>query len=114
MVTVRGNLVEFEFYRPRVGQVHLVGDFNGWRDGELAMQGTPEGYWRATLSLPAGTFRFRYRADGHWFTDFAACGVERGPSGWDSVIQVLPGNEDAAGALLAWPKSKTRSPQTAA
>ena len=88
MVTVRGGVAEFRFFRPDAGEVHLAGDFNSWRLGELPMQPTPEGYWLARLRLPAGDFRFRYCADGGWFTDYAAFGLEPGQFGLDSIVRV--------------------------
>lgn len=90
MVTIQGNRVEFSFYRPQARQVFLVGDFNGWRHGELLMTHTGEGYWNASMNLPTGVFKFRYCADGQWFTDYAAFGIEPGPFGWDSVIHIAP------------------------
>lgn len=88
MVAVRDNLVEFRFYRPQAGCVYLVGDFNHWRPGQIPMRRSADGYWTATVRLPAGTYRFRYVCDGEWFTDYAAFGVEQGPFGMDSVILV--------------------------
>jgi len=49
-----------------------------------------DGYWIARMRLPAGEFKFRYCADGEWFTDFAAFGVEPGRFGMDSVLLVPP------------------------
>jgi hypothetical protein len=46
------------------------------------------GYWRAIVELPAGEFKFRYCADGEWFTDYAAFGVEPGRFGMDSIVRV--------------------------
>ena len=88
MVSIQGNVVEFKFYRPAARQVWLAGDFNSWRHHELPMHKSPEGYWVARLQLPAGTYRFRYWADGAWFTDYAAFGLEAGPFGFDSVVRV--------------------------
>ena len=88
MVKVDGQYVEFRFYRPQAQNVHLAGDFNGWRQRELPMTPTTEGYWLAQVRLPAGEFRFRYCADGEWFTDYAAFGVEPGRFGLDSVVRV--------------------------
>jgi len=87
MVTLAKDVVEFQFYRPEAQQVHLAGDFNNWQM-DLPMQRDSDGYWRARLALPAGEFRFRYCADGAWFTDFAAFGVEPGGFGLDSVVRV--------------------------
>ncbi len=89
MVNAKGEWVEFRFYRPEATAVHLAGDFNDWRD-DLLMSRTPEGYWQAKLRLPAGEFRFRYCADGEWFTDYAAFGLEPGRFGMDSVVRVEP------------------------
>lgn len=88
MVEVNGPWVEFRFFRPDAKSVHLVGDFNDWRNGELPMTRDESGYWLAQLRLPVGEFRFRYCADGQWFTDYAAFGVEPGRFGLDSLVRV--------------------------
>jgi len=90
MVTVNGDWAEFEFFRPHAQSVHVAGEFNDWRPGDLPMQRTSGGYWVAKVRLPAGDFRFRYCADGEWFTDFAAFGVEPGQFGLDSVVRIPP------------------------
>jgi hypothetical protein len=96
MVTVSGNRAEFNFYRPKARSVHLTGDFNGWRDGDLSMI-CDRGYWHAGIRLPAGDYRFRYVADGQGFVDSAAFGVEPGPFGFDSVVRIAsPSSEDVA------------------
>ena len=89
MVRVTDDWVEFAFYRPQADCVFLAGEFNQWRAGELPMIRTPKGYWRAKLRLPAGEFKFRYCADGEWFADYAAFGVEPGRFGLDSVVRVV-------------------------
>ena len=88
MVTLTDDLVEFRFFRPQAHKVHLAGDFNHWRDGELAMRPAGNGYWVALVRLPAGEFKFRYCADGEWFADYAAFGVEPGRFGLDSIVRV--------------------------
>ena len=88
MVTVDGEWVRFSFYRPSARRVFLAGDFNHWHEGELPMVPAPDGYWNARMRLPAGEFKFRYCADGEWFTDYAAFGVEPGRFGLDSVLRV--------------------------
>ena len=42
----------------------------------------------AAINLPPGSYRFRYWADGQWFCDYAAFGVEPGPFGLDSVVRI--------------------------
>jgi len=90
MVAINGNVVEFRFFRPEARSVKVAGDFNGWRLDELPMTRSPDGYWRASKRLPPGVFRFRYCADGQWFPDYAAFGLEEGPYGFDSVLVVGP------------------------
>jgi 1,4-alpha-glucan branching enzyme len=91
MVLVKGGRVEFQFFRPSAREVHVVGDFTGWRAGEVLMEKSDQGYWRATVRLPGGCFRFRYVADGQWFTDYAAFGIEPGPYGPVGILYVPPG-----------------------
>jgi 1,4-alpha-glucan branching enzyme len=88
MVHGTDGRVEFSFYRPQAQSVYLAGDFNHWRAGELLMSRQEDGYWKAWLELPPGTYKFRYCADGLWYTDFAAFGVEPGKYGFDSVVHV--------------------------
>lgn len=88
MVTVKHDWVEFSFYRPAAKSVHLAGEFNEWRTNELSMARAEGGYWTAKMKLPAGEFRFRYCADGEWYADYAAFGVEPGKFGMDSVVRV--------------------------
>ena len=88
MVTVTGEWVEFKFFRPQASRVHLAGDFNQWHARQLPMVRTNEGYWMAKVRLPNGEFKFRYCADGEWFADYAAFGVEPGTHGMDSIVRV--------------------------
>jgi 1,4-alpha-glucan branching enzyme len=91
MVTVKGSQVEFRFLRPSAHAVMVVGDFTGWREDQVPMYRTEGGYWRADISLPSGCFRFRYVADGQWYTDFAAFGIEPGPFGPVGIVYVPSG-----------------------
>ena len=88
MVTLDGEWVVFSFFRPQAKHVFLAGEFNQWREKELTMLRSEGGYWLARLKLPSGEFRFRYCADGEWFADFAAFGVEPGRFGPDSIVRV--------------------------
>jgi len=88
MVTVADGWAQFVFFRPDAERVYLVGDFNGWRFDELAMVPDGSGYWKMKIRLPAGEFKFRYFADGQWYADYAAFGVEPGPFGLDSLVRI--------------------------
>ncbi len=90
MVTVDGNVAEFQFFRPQARRVYLAGEFNNWRQDDLPMVRTASGYWVARLQLPSGAYRFRYLADGQWFVDYAAFGLEHGPFGFDGVVRIPP------------------------
>ena len=91
-VTVDG-CVEFRFYRPQASRVCVVGEFNSWIDGVLPMRPEGNGWRTASTQLSPGDYRFRYVADGQWFTDFASHGVELKKQTWNSVLLV----QEAAG-----------------
>ncbi len=79
--------VEFRFLRPEAAQVTLAGDFNGWQSCFL-MDKRPDGWWHCRLKLAPGEYQFRYQADGEWYNDYAAFGLEHGPFGLNSVAKV--------------------------
>ena len=105
MVTVHGSYVQFRFFRPNAHSVTLAGDFNGWKEDQLRMIPSEDGYWLAVLRLPEGSYRFRYLADGKWYADYGAFGIEYGPHGPDSVVRVAPRPVPAAKPDLALPVS---------
>jgi len=85
--------IEFWFFRRDVNDVRIVGDFDGTADGEpcggvVAMSGGSDGWWRATLALAAGEYRFRYVADGVWYADYASNGIETSKLGLNSILVV--------------------------
>lgn len=82
--------IEFRYYRPGLTFLNLAGDFNNWRHANTPMLPGANGWWSCRLRLRPGTYRFRYFGDGQWFTDYAAFGVEAGPLGWNSVLEVRP------------------------
>ena len=90
MVTIQGNSAEFRFYKPDARQVSLVGDFVNWHPGRCPMEPAGQGEWVIRVSLPPGDYKFRYFADGQWFADYAAFGVEFGPFGFDSLVRIAP------------------------
>ena len=90
MVTIMGNSAEFRFYKPDARQVCVVGDFVNWQTGRCPMHPEGNGEWILRISLPPGEYKFRYFADGQWFADYAAFGVEYGPFGFDSLVRIAP------------------------
>ena len=88
MVTVTDEAVKFFFYRPDAREVSLAGEFNDWHTDQLPMTHDGRGNWSLAVEMPSGEFRFRYCADGEWFTDYAAFGLEPGQFGLDSIVRV--------------------------
>ena len=89
----RDGQVEFRFFRPNVGSVELMGDFNDWNPRGLPMRSEGAGWWSIRLGLNPGEYRFRYLADGQWFNDYAAYGIELTRTGYNSVLLVPESNE---------------------
>lgn len=89
MVTQRPDgLVEFRFLRPDAHQALLAGSFTGWQKSPIPMLKDEHGWWYAHVNLPEGEHQFRYQADGEWFCDHAAFGLEMTTLGWNSVARV--------------------------
>ena|SRR5688572_29012412 len=89
MTSVRANgEVEFRFFRSGVREVRLAADFTEWQEQALSMLDEGNGWWTTRVRLGAGEYRFRYVADGQWFTDFASHGVELKKQIWNSVLVV--------------------------
>jgi len=89
MTSVRADgVVEFRFFRTGVKDVKLAADFTRWQEEALEMSDQGNGWWTARVRLEAGEYRFRYVADGQWYTDFASHGVELKKSIWNSVLVV--------------------------
>jgi 1,4-alpha-glucan branching enzyme len=80
--------VEFRFFRPGARVVKVAGEFTQWDGEPLLMRPEGDGWWSAVAAIGAGEYRFRYIADGKWYTDFAANGVEATRFGWNSVLVV--------------------------
>jgi 1,4-alpha-glucan branching enzyme len=83
--------VEFRFFRPNATEVKVLGTFNNWEGDSLVLDNEGEGWWSGYALLTPGEYRFRYWADGHWYTDFASHGVEMAQHGWNSVLLVPDG-----------------------
>lgn len=88
MVTIKDSYVEFNFFRPDARAVFLAGDFNDWCQDEVEMTPMRDGCWKTRMNLPSGEYKFRYYADGQWYTDYAAFGVEPGQFGLDSIVRI--------------------------
>ena len=89
MTSVRPNgEVEFRFYRADAREVAVAGDFTGWEAKAIPMRPEGNGWWVARAKLDAGEYRFRYVADGQWYTDYASNGIEPCKAGANSILVV--------------------------
>ena len=85
---MRNGQVEFRFFRLNVKRVTLVGDFNAWDEAAMPMNEAGDGWWTARVHFDPGDYRFRYLADGQWFSDYAAFGLEFTRTGCNSILLV--------------------------
>ena len=97
MTTIgQDGCVEFWFFRRDAHDVRIVGDFDASGETGVAMAGGADGWWRAKVPLAAGEYRFRYVADGVWYTDYASNGIEVSKVGVNSVLVVPQARPHAA------------------
>lgn len=100
----QSGVVAFSFFRRDVNVVRVVGDFVPSGDGSMpdgfAMTGSPDGWWHAEVALGAGEYRFRYVADGVFYADYAANGIEVTKRGPNSVL-VVPERRDPTARMAA-------------
>lgn len=81
--------VKFTFNHDIEGPVFVAGSFNGWNTEATPMKKNRKGQWTATVKLTPGEYQFRYFADGHWYTDYAAGGLAPNGAGeFNSLIRV--------------------------
>ena len=59
-----------------------------------------DGWWRCRLRIAPGCYHFRYLSDGEWFMDYAAFGLDYGPFGLNSVVNVESPRAGAAALTL--------------
>ncbi len=68
------GIAQFVGRFPDARSVHVVGSFNDWRAGSIALEDQDhDGVWRATVVLPAGTYEYMFVVDGErWVPDHLA------------------------------------------
>lgn len=49
--------------------VQLVGDFTHWQKSPISLQKAEGGIWRTKVTLPPGTYHYRFLVDGQWRDD---------------------------------------------
>jgi 1,4-alpha-glucan branching enzyme len=86
-----GGWVKFRFYRLGACHVTVAGDFNGWCTSPLCalpMRPAGDGWWTADAHFAPGEYRFKYVADGVWYTDYASNGIDPCKHGANSILVV--------------------------
>lgn len=68
------GIAQFVGRFPGAQSVHVVGSFNDWRSGSIALEDVDQdGVWRATVVLPAGAYEYMFVVDGErWVPDHLA------------------------------------------
>ena len=70
---------KFETNAPEANSVQLVGEFTNWVQEPIELKKLKSGIWKTTVSLPEGTYQYRFLIDGEWCDDPAATNrVENG------------------------------------
>jgi 1,4-alpha-glucan branching enzyme len=59
----------FTFKAPEAQSVLLLGDFTHWQEEPVLVKKRKAGDWTATVSLPPGTYHYRFLVDGEWRDD---------------------------------------------
>jgi len=85
--------VVVQFRDPGAQDVRIAGDFNGWvpdKDVRSLVQAEgPERIWTKILSLPPGTYHYRYVVDGEWREDPENARAVPGPVGGRNSVLVV-------------------------
>lgn len=85
----RFNEVMFSVFAPEAKEVHLVGDFNGWKADNRSLMRHEDGTWRKNIKLSGGKYRYRFVVDGNWVEDANNPSKELNPFGtMDSLIEI--------------------------
>ena len=68
------GIAQFVGRFPGARSVHVVGSFNDWRTGTIALEDRDhDGVWRGVVVLPAGTYEYMFVVDGElWVPDHLA------------------------------------------
>jgi glycosidase len=89
--------VAFELADQGYSQVFVAGEFNGWNQSGNAMQ-KDGNVWRTTIDLAAGSYPYKFVADGNWIADPAATETVDDGYGGKNSVKVVGGGGAAAPA----------------
>lgn len=66
---IESKKVEFKIKAPTANWVGIAGDFNSWKPDSLTARKDKGGLWKASLSVPTGTYEYKFVVDGSWIVD---------------------------------------------
>ena len=66
MPQIEGDHVRFVYESDEAGNVQLAGTFNDWRPQPCEKK---DGAWQHELTLPGGSYQYRFVVDGRWLAD---------------------------------------------
>jgi len=80
----------FSLIAPRAKEVLLVGDFTSWQAKPLIMDRMKprSRTFAAAVSLPPGTYQYKFIVDGEWMTDPNADSVPNDFGTQNSVVTI--------------------------
>jgi 1,4-alpha-glucan branching enzyme len=61
--------VTFKIVAPQASDVKLCGSFNEWDPIKHPLKKDTTGVWKTQVTLPPGTYEYRYLVDGEWRDD---------------------------------------------
>ena len=85
------NKITFALYAPEAEAVRLAGCFTHWQDAAVNLRKQKGGMWKTTLSLPPGTYEYRFMVDGQWCDDPACPTRKPNTFGSQNCIREVPG-----------------------
>jgi 1,4-alpha-glucan branching enzyme len=81
-----GSAVLLETYQPDAIDVCVAGSFNNWQPQATPLVPLGNGKWAKELTLPAGSYEYRFVVDGQWVTDPKAEVVAPNPFGSENAV----------------------------
>jgi 1,4-alpha-glucan branching enzyme len=61
--------VSFNLLAPQAQNVLLAADFTNWEQSPLSLKKMKGGLWKGSVSLPPGSYEYRFIVDGQWQDD---------------------------------------------
>ena len=98
------SVQEFFIRAPEANSVQLVGDFTHWQSSPINLVKQADGVWKASVTLAAGTYHYRFLVDGTWCDD-PECTL-RIPNIFGSHNMVREVNGSVAAVAQAKPNAK--------